>query len=265
MIILTIMFSLVPGAVQLGLGFLETNFNASKWVGLKNYVKVFTDPKLLRVIVNTFAYTVFFAVGVTTMAYTASILVFNHSRAIQGYIRFALYIPQVTAGIVMAMIWSWIYSPRNGLANYILGLFGFEKVIWFERAITGIPAISFKVVLTNSGIYTMLFMARMLMLNNEIFDSAKVDGAGWWDIKVRIVTPMMLPVIGIVLMFNTIGGLQMYESVYVMAPYDHMANLMYSIYTTGFIYSHYGLAAAQGMILFLLSVAIAILYRRAVD
>jgi len=256
------MFMIVPGLIQLNLGFYETNYNVSKFVGLANYVKIFTDENLLVVIRNTFLYGAGMAVGITSLSLSVSLLTFNSSRRLQNYVRFVFFIPFFAAGMVWAMIWKWMYAP-DGLINYLLGLAGIERVIWFDRAITGIPAILFKIVLGGSGFQILIYMARILSISPELFEAARVDGLGWWGIRFRVIVPILRPLIALTLLINFVNGMRMYESVYVMAPYDYMSNLMYSIYTTGFLYGHYGLANAQGVVLLALILGVAVIYRRA--
>lgn len=261
-ILLFLLFVLIPAVTQIIFGFYKTDFNSWEWVGLANYVKVFTDPKLLVVLRNTFIYAVLFTVGAAGTSYAVAISSLTFSKRMQNYVRFAFFIPGFVAGMVVSMIWAWIYGTRAGLANYLLSLFGIEKVIWFRQAITGIPAITFKSAITVSGANMILLMARMLSIDPEIYDSAVVDGASWLRIKLQIVTPIIIPVLMLVILSNVIGGFYLWESIYVMAPYDHMSNLMYSVYKTGFLFGHHGLASAQGVILLLIVAGISLTYKR---
>jgi multiple sugar transport system permease protein len=260
--LLFMVFSLGPLADIFRLSVLKTDYINSKFVGLANFKKIFTDPIFRQTIGNSFIYVLFIVPAVTLIATFISLLVVNMKAWIHTYIRFVFYVPLLASGVIIANVWRWIYHPRGGLLNWLLSIIGLPAVIWFGGRWTAIMGVSMVVVTSTIGVHIIIYLASIKAIPKELYEAALIDGANWRQIRLRIVLPQILPTVLLMMLMNTIGAFQVWESIFLLAPYEYSQNIMYSVYTTGFMYSHFGLASAKSLVLIAIILTVAIIQRR---
>ena len=261
-IVFYLLFSIVPLAIVGRLSLFKTNYITSYYVGLYHYAKIFTEPEILQVIINSFLYAILLMLGSMILNISTGLMVIDMRKWVHDTVRFVYYIPVFTSGIIIGTVWRWILHPKVGLLNWIIGLFGHNPVIWMGERFTSIFVLAFMLIITNSGASLVIYLASMLSIPSSIFDSAKIDGASAWQIKLRIILPMITPTIFMMTLIAMIGAMQVWETIYMMRPIADANNLMFDIYLTGFTFSKYGLAAAKSIVLILLILGMSIAKRR---
>ena len=247
--VLFLVFCVAPIGIVAVQSLWRTNYIVSEFVGLRNYLRIFTDDDTLRVISNSFAYSALIVPGYMAIALTVVMLTFNAKPWLQAYSRFAFYLPTVIAGVILSMVWRWGFHPVGGLANWLLGLVGLGPYMWMAGRWSAIVGISIVIVMASGGGTIVILQAATLSINHEIIDAARIDGASWLQVKARIVLPIITPMILLLLLVSLIGTLQIYETIYVMYPVADAHNLMFDVYWTAFTRSRYGLASAKTMVL----------------
>ncbi len=256
------LFSIAPIVIVGRLSLFKTNYITSEFVGLANYVRMFTEPVVGALIINSFLYAIPYIGAVTFLSVATSLLIIDMPKWIHNVMRFIYYIPVFAAGIIIATVWRWILHPQIGLANWLLGSIGIDSVMWLGYRYLSIAALCVMLASTSLGAGLVIYLAAMLSIPSTIFDSAKIYGATNFQIKIGIILPIISPTIFMMTLIGMIGAMQVWETIYMMRPIAAANNLMFDIFLTGFTFSQYGLAAAKTLVLMLLILSMSIIKRR---
>ena len=122
-----------------------------------------------------------------------------------------------------------------------------------------IGVISLSIIVVSIGGQLIILLSAILGIDKSIYDSALIDGASWWQIKTKIIIPIIAPTIYIITLFGVIGAFQIWESIFILSPITTAYNLMYDSYSTAFRFSHYGLGSAKSIILMSLILIVALI------
>ena len=256
-----ILFSVWPIIEVLRLSFYQTNFITSTFVGLQNYIDSFQNEMFLSAMRNSFWYVILMVSGITFSSLFIALTVSNLSKKWQDTSRILIYVPVLSGGIIIAQVWKWVFSTE-GVANWLLGLFGIDPVFWFSQGSTAIPVVVFVVVMASIGTYMIIFLASILSIDKGIFEAARIDGASKSQIKWMITIPILTPTIILVSLLAMIASLQVIETVMALVPQTYAFTPAFSIYTLGFKFSKWGMASAQSIILLVITVMLSILKKR---
>lgn len=242
------MFTLWPIAEVIRMSFLKINFISSSYVGLENYITIFKDKAFLLSISNSFLYAILTVIGVGISLFFAFFL-YHMSRKWQDFARILLYLPVLSAGIIISAAWGWIFHQK-GVINWLLQ----KDISWFGQASTAIPAIAIMVIHSGFGLNTIVFLANLQGIGKEYIEAAVIDGASWGQIQRHIMIPMIAPILYMVIISTIIGAFMIFEYIMMTAPYPYTATMAYSIFQKGFEFSRYGIASAQAVVLLIIAV-----------
>ncbi|GAB3110272.1 sugar ABC transporter permease [Streptomyces calidiresistens] len=227
------------------------------WVGLDNYVTVFSDPYLLASIRNAFVLIAFFTVipisaGLMLATLIRSLRPGPFSRASQTILFLPQIIPLAAAGIA----WSWMYA-QTGAVNEILGWFGLG---WFARPWladygTALPAVGLIGSWVLTGLCTVLLLTGIGKIDGSLYEAVRLDGAGWWREFFTITLPGLRQEIAVLMTLSVIAALSSFDIIYTSTqggPGRATLVPALSIYRIGFTQSDVGLASAFGIVLMIL-------------
>ncbi len=251
-VVLCVIFTLWPMAEVIIMSFQRTHFMGDTWVGFANYANLLTDYSFKRAMLNSVWYIVLFVPLQVGVAVFVTMLACRLSKRWQDVTRVVVYIPCMAAGMVIASIWSWIWH-LEGPVNWILG----TRFNFFTQSVTAIPAISITTASVGIGGYVIMLVATTLAINKDLFDAAMIDGANNRQIKLRIILPIIMPMVWICVLLSAINAPQVIEYIIALAPYEHAATVSFDIYNEAFILGRYGPAAAKAMILLIWMLAMA--------
>ena len=223
-------------------------------IGLANYHEVLTDDKFRQALLNTFLY-VLCVVPVSTAIATFTAYLLNHKIKGIAIFQTAYFMPMVTSITAVGLIWRLMYNQKYGIFNYILSLFGIEKIGWLTESKWSLLA------LVIFGIWNILPFTIILLLSglqniDEIYyTAAKVDGAKSGKIFFRITVPLLSPTIFLVSIMNTISSFKVFSELYPLfngkpGPYFNFYTVVYYIRYAMMEKRKYGYAAAAAVILF---------------
>ena len=223
-------------------------------IGLANYHEVLTDDKFRQALLNTFLY-VLCVVPVSTAIATFTAYLLNHKIKGIAIFQTAYFMPMVTSITAVGFIWRLMYNQKYGIFNYILSLFGIEKIGWLTESRWSLLA------LVIFGIWNILPFTIILLLSglqniDEIYyTAAKVDGAKSGKIFFRITVPLLSPTIFLVSIMNTISSFKVFSELYPLfngkpGPYFNFYTVVYYIRYAMMEKRKYGYAAAAAVILF---------------
>ncbi|HUV06976.1 MAG TPA: sugar ABC transporter permease, partial [Spirochaetia bacterium] len=166
--------------------------------------------------------------------------------------------PYVIPLVPIALTWKWIYDPTHGLLNYLLGLVGVAKQGWLIQPHLALPSIMFMTVWQRIGYNMVIFIVGLKAIPSELFEAARMDGAGRWQGFRWITFPLLLPIVFYLMVINTIEAFQVFTQVFVMTtgtqavPAANVRVLVMDIYQNAFRFFHIGYASAESVILFLI-------------
>ncbi|MCS6861668.1 MAG: sugar ABC transporter permease [Abditibacteriales bacterium] len=261
------LFRVAPIGLTLLLGFMDWFPNGQPvWVGLENFAYLFADDIFWKSLWNTVRYTVVVVpVGLCISLSLAWLIHGIRSRHWQGFFKAAFYLPGVTSGAILALVWVWIYNPTRGLLNYALSLVGLPPQQWINDPDWALPSLMLMPLVGGHGGAIVLLTAAMGSIPITYYEAAQLDGANAWQQLRRITLPLLKPTLLFLLITGTIASFQVFTQVLMMTgggPYYATTTLVYLIYTDAFNYFDFGKAAACATVLFVILAAVAVVQYR---
>jgi len=227
----------------------------ARFVGLENYKNLLSDPLFWKAMRNTL-YFVFVGVPLSLLVSLGTALLLN-SKLIRfmSLFRLAYFLPVVTTLVAVAVVWRYIYHPSFGLVNYLLGLLGMSTVDWLGNPKWAMLALIIMAVWKNFGYNMIIFIAGLQNIPPELYESARIDGAGKWQELIHITIPMLMPTTVFVSIITIIGYFQLFAEPYVMTqggPMNATLSIVLLMYQEGFRWWRMGYSAALAFVLFLI-------------
>ncbi|MEM7021821.1 MAG: sugar ABC transporter permease [Pseudomonadota bacterium] len=239
----------------------------ASFIGLSNYYELFNDRAFLKIIRNTLVYTLV-AVGLKFLLGLAMALVLAQERRFNFIYRTILFVPWAVPTIVAALSFRWIYDDFSGLLNnFLLAVFEMGDIIsWLGDPNYAMGSVIAVVVWSGTPFYTMSFLAGLKAIPNELYEAARIDGAGPWDEFWHITIPQMRKVFTIVVMLSTIWTSTNLVIVQILTnggPANTTQILPNLAYKYALLAGRMGIGSAVNMIFFpLLAILIYFLSRR---
>lgn len=224
-----------------------------KWVGLKNYERMWNDKLFWTALINTVIYTVMAVTIYMVFALGGALLLNATVRGIR-FFRVVVYLPSQLPIVASAFIFLWIFEPNFGIANYVLQLFGVPPQKWLFDPVLAKPTLAIMGI-WGIGTGIIIFLAGLQSVPESLYDAAKVDGAG----NVRQFWHVTLPLISPVLLFNLIiaiiGSFQVFDLAYLMTkggPGTETLFFVLYIFRNAFELFKMGYASALAWVFFLI-------------
>ncbi len=254
-----VLFTLVPMVGSIWVSLHRWNLiSPMEWVGLENYAKLLTDPATRRV----FGHTVYYIVGYLPLVYVGGLglaLLLNQWFRGRSFYRAAYFLPVITSWVVVALVWQWLLKPGNGLVNQILGTFGLPQPGWWTDPTWAMPSVILASAWKDLGFVMVILLAGLQAIPTELYEAAKVDGAGAWQRFRSITLPLLSPSTFFVIVISLVNGFQVFDQVYVMTgggPAGSSQVVVGQIYDLTFRYGRAGEASALSWLLFAVILAI---------
>lgn len=210
-----IVFNGGPLLVSLFVSFTDwTGVKTINWIGLKNYTDMFQDRLFWVSLGNTFyfgAASVFFGTAVALLI--ASIL--NQEIPGRNILRTIFFMPWVTTGVAVAIMWLWILNPQVGLLNYGLSTIGIKGPGWLSSSVWAMPSFIILAVWQN-GQTMIILLAALGGVPKMLYEAASLDGAGTWAKFRHVTLPMISPAMFFVIITGIVGAFQAFVTFAVM-------------------------------------------------
>ena len=261
MILYFLVFTWIPILVLAIISF--TEWNVVQWppdfVGLKNFVQIFTDSYYHNV------FRVTLTISATTLAINMTVglavaLLLNEKLRGRGSFRTIWYLPVVISGAVMAQTFAiFLYPGQSGVFNSLIAMFGEKPVIWTQSTFwMPIWVISFS-VWRGVGTVVIFFLAGLQSIDPVLYEAARVDGADRLQSFRNITLPQLAPITLFVFVTQCVGALQIWEAPLVLTfggPENATRTIVYSLYSDAFGNLTMGLASAQSIVLLIILMAL---------
>ena len=235
-------------------------FDVSKFTGLDNYRFLLTDDRFWNALRNT-AYFVATSVTLELLFGLVIALLLNRSFRLKGVVTALVLIPWAVPTVVSARMWEWMYNTDFGILNYLLGM----KINWLGSPFWALNAAVFMDVWKTTPFVVILLLAGLKMIPREIYQAARIDGAGAWSIFMQITLPLLMPVILVVLIFRTLDALRIFDAVYVLTgggPANTTETLSIYAYKVLFQTLQFGYGSTLSVVVFLCIGSLSVLYMR---
>ncbi len=245
-----------------------TDFNlvrpeATKFVGLDNYALLASDPTIGQSLFATFKFALL-AIPLTMGASLGFALLLNHPKlAFKGPLRALVYMPVMIPLVASTLVWLGFLNTETGWLNAILGGLGLPEPDWINSETWVYPALSL-IGLWGIGNFMLINIAGLQSVPTELYEAARMDGAGAWTQFRRITIPLMSPVLLYNLVIILIGTFQYFTQAFVITngrgdPNNATLFMNLNLYREGFIYNHMGYAAAIAWLLFVVVLVLTLL------
>jgi multiple sugar transport system permease protein len=221
------------------------------WTGLANYREMAGDEMVRTSLGNTAYYTLLAVPLYTVLGLGLGLVMASKIAGIRLY-RTAYFLPSVTPIVATALLWMLIFQPEFGFANWALGLIGVPKQLWLLSTAQSKPVLVF-MHLWGVGGSMPIFLAGLKGIPPELYEAARIDGAGRWSAFRHVTLPLLSPVLFFVVITGFIGGFQVFTSAYVATaggPANSTRFFVLHLYDTAFSYFRMGYASAMAWLLF---------------
>jgi multiple sugar transport system permease protein len=239
-----------------------SGFGQEAFVGLENYLRVFTDDDILRAMGNTVLYSLIFTPAAVIFALLLA-LALNHPRLpLRGFFRTWLFLPFIVSLAVAAFAWQYLLDPQVGLLNYWLGSFGLRIGNVLQDPVLAMPTVALIAAWKSFPFYMIVFLAGLQEIPQSLYEAARVDGAGALGRLRNITLPLLGNTTGFVLVVATIAALQAFDQIYILTnggPFQSTQTVVMQIYTSGFRDLELGFASALSYVLLVATLLLSLL------
>ena len=265
-LLLFAIFTYWPLLYNLYLSFVRWNFlrPTKPFVGLDNYIDVFTNRQFWAIVGNTVTFAVW-SVGLTLLLGLALALLINQPLRYRNVARAVLFSPVIMSGAVVAVVWSYIFDPRYGLLDQLLGFVGLNSPDWLNSPTWAMPAVIIVYVWKNLGYAVVIYLAGLQGIPRELYDAARVDGAGAWARFWNVTLPGLSPVAFFLSVTSILATFQSFDIVKVLTnggPANATSTLILYLYELGFVSYDAGEAGVVAVVLFLIMLVLTLIQVR---
>ena len=231
------------------------------YVGLDNFERIFTDPFSQQVIVNTVGYV---ALGLIVSVFGGLLLAVLMNQGLKsiGFFRFPFLATIALPMVSVASIWLFLYSPRVGLFNEILGGLGLPRSNWLSDPDLALPGLFVVYLWKQLGYFALFYLAALQSLPNDVLEAATLDGVSTWQRLRHIIWPLVSPTTYFVTTIGVLNSLQQVDHVFVLTlggPNNASSLALYYVYEQGFKWFKTGMASAMTVVLLAVLLTMAML------
>jgi len=262
-------FMLIPIVSSFAMSF--TDFRASDvqdpfavgFVGLDQYVQLFSNPQFIRSLGVTFY---FVLVGIPLTMALALVLALALNTGISKFravYRVGFYLPVVTSIVAVAVVWRFLLQD-DGVINAFLAIFGIDGPNWLNDTFWAMPSLILMAVWRNVGTLMIIFLAGLQTIGPEMREASALDGVTIWQRFIHITLPLMRPTLLLGAILTSVGYLQFFEEPFIMTnggPLDTTLSVTYFVYNQ-FGFGNYGAASAGSYVLFVVIALLALVQFR---
>jgi len=224
------------------------------WVGLENYRFLFTQPEFALILVNTLTFTIA-SVLLTAMLGLAMALLLNQALRGRNTVRSIVFSPVMLSGAAIGIVWIYIFDPRYGLLDVLLGFIGLNSPNWLLDTAWAMPAVIIVHVWKTIGYAVVIYLAGLQAIPRELYEAVVVDGGSSWDRFRTVTVPGLSPVLFFLVLTTVLTSFQAFDIIKVMTnggPVNATTTLVYYLYEEGFVAFNAGRAGVASVILFAL-------------
>jgi multiple sugar transport system permease protein len=244
--------------------------NPPRFIGLENFITMFTrDPLYWVAVWNTFFYTIL-AVPLSLLVALILALLLNQRATGIGIYRTIFYLPAVVPAVAAVPLWVILLDPRSGLVNTVLGSVGLPEPGWLKSADWSKPGLILMSLWAGTGSAMLIFLAGLKDVPQQLLEAATIDGANGWQRFRHVTLPLITPTIYFNLIIGLIASFQIFGPAFFassigrwgLGPLNSLLMYMLHLYRSAFRHFDMGYASAMALVLFIVLVALTLLLVR---
>jgi len=229
------------------------------FVGLKQYVDLFSNPDFLNAIRITFV----FVISAITLEFIIGMilaLMLNNDLKGKGIIRSIILLPMMCTNVIVGLTWRLLLNYDYGLVNYLLTVFGFSRLEWLSKPALAMPAVIMVDVWNTTSFIALLLLAGLQSLPDEPYEAARIDGASWWQQFCYLTLPLLRKTILVALLWRFIDTFRIFDVIYLLTaggPARATETVSIYVYRYGFQSFNLSFASAASYIMILIMLVVA--------
>lgn len=235
------------------------------FVGLKNFIKIATSGTAQQAFINTAVYAVLVVPVIILLGTLLAVLVNNSMKGVKLF-RTIYFSPQVITMTVVAVVWSFIFSPgADGLMNSVLKVFGLQPQAWLQDSKWALFCIAVMYIWQSLGMQMLIILGGLQFISEDLYEAGRMDGCNASQRFWYITVPMLKNTLVYVLISTTINTLKLFTQVYVLTnggPKGSTTSVVYLLYKSGFVNNQLGYSSAIAVVFFLIVFAISLIQNR---
>jgi multiple sugar transport system permease protein len=235
-----------------------------QFTGIQNYSLALSEDPFRNALWQSFRYALLSVPLGMALALVVALMVNQKLRGMAIF-RTLYYIPAISSGVAIAMLWTYVFLPDTGMINMATSLFGIESKDFLNKTEWAMWALVFMSMWVGLGPRMVLFLAGLINIPQSLYEAAQLDGASPWKQFWKVTLPMLVPTTFFVMVTSTIGAMQVFTPVYMMTkggPEESTDVVGYHIYTEAWVNFNTGLASAKSFVLLAVIVVISIFQLR---
>lgn len=260
--VLFVLFLVVPAIYGLYLSFTGETLTGSggELLGFANYAEALTDPDMWKSLGNTLWFTALSTIPLVVLSLAFALLV-NLGLPGRWLWRLSFFLPYLLASTVVVMFWSWMYNPKLGLINGVLGEFGIAPVAWLQDPNVAMISVVVTTLWWTIGFNFLLYLAALQNIPEQQFEAAAIDGAGKWRQLFSIVIPQLAPTTALIVTLQILASLKVFDQIYMLTnggPAGATRSIVQYIYESGFTGYRFGYSSAVSYLFFAIIVLVSL-------
>ena len=254
--VMFLIFGLLPIAYSVYIAFFNWDaLGTQEFIGLANFDELFIDTRFWNALINTLD--IWLLSTIPMLIFSIGLAAILHNPALRGstFFRTILLVPNITSVLAIAIVFGQLFGRDFGMVNIIVGAFGFEHIDFVQGTTSSHVAIASMIVWRWTGYNALIFLAAMLAIPNELYESASLDGAGKFKQFIYVTLPSLRNTITFVLIVGTIGGLQVFAEPLILGgsfnggDSGQFSTLTLFLFEQAFVAYKWGYAAAIGIMI----------------
>lgn len=248
-------FKIYPFFYGMFISFFDVSYKKNTFVGIKNYLSTFRQPLFWNALLATLKICLVTIPLIVIGSLLISYILRNKSKRFKNFSKVILYLPAVTSEIILAIIWKNMFGSTFGVSATICNILGIPPIQWLSDVRLTVPLVGVLVASLCIAQPVILLSTAIDNIDDSVLEASQIDGANSFQQLVHITMPSIMPTLSFVLITTTIGNLQVFYVPFLLTgggPENKTLTVLYLIYKNAFEYGKYGLADAQGMVLFLI-------------
>ncbi len=233
---------------------------SAHFVGLDNYRKLAASARFLEAVGHTFYFTAL-AVVIPLVLGTAAALVFHREFPWRGVLRGVFVMPMMATPVAVALVWTMMFHPQQGVLNYLLSLVGLPPSLWVYSPTLVIPSLVLVEIWHWTPLVMLIVLGGLAALPTEPYESAQLDGASQWQLFRYITLPLVAPFLVVAAVIRTIDALKTFDTIYVITgggPGTASETINLYLYLQAFAFYNIGDASAVVVVFFVIVLALAL-------
>jgi len=231
------------------------------FAGLANYIELATNQRFHEAIAHTLWFTLLAVIGPLVLG-TAAALVFHQKFPLRGFFRGAFILPMMATPVAIALVWTMMFHPQQGVLNYLLSLVGIGPSEWVYSPALAIPCLVLVDIWQWTPLVMLIVLGGLASLPTDPFEAAYLEGATRWQTFRLVTLPMLLPFIMVAGVVRLIDALKTFDTIYVITqggPGTASETINLYLYLQAFSFYQVGKASAVVVVFFVLVVGLSLM------